>query len=155
MALSTQDFMLAKRRAFNYLRNFTKPKSMLIGQAFFSYLAQFTTKPDIQISEFDVLTNTDVVLANAACKLYAFFLYKPTATACFFKATDNATTCSTDGTQDISIKTAALAKSEIELLFPDGRAMANGVTCQANTTGTGSTGSGANGVKGFAIIGGP
>lgn len=149
MALSTQDIVLAKRRFSHAVAQDAATRLQMT--AFFSWLAQQGGRPDLQVVEFAALTNTDVVMADAACKLYVLVLHKATATATFFKATDHATTCSTDGTQDISLRLAAIARTI--LTFPVGKAFANGITCQGNTTGTGSTGSAANGADGVFLIG--
>lgn len=151
MALSTQDIVLAKRRFFHAVALSTATR--LQATAFFSWLAQQGGKPDLQVVEFGTLTNTDVVIADAACKVYAIILHKTTATATFFKGTDSATTCATDGTQDISLRLAAIQHTM--LFTATGKAFANGLTLQGNTTGTGSTGSAANGADGVVLLGKP
>lgn len=152
MALSTQDIVLAKRRFFHAAAVDAALYQMTI--AFFSWLTQQGNKPDLQVVEFSALTNTDVVLADSPCRLFALFLHKATATASYFKATDHATTCSTDGTQDVSLRMAQI-DTRTAYFWPKGKSFAAGITCQANTTGTGSTGSAANGADGVALIGKP
>lgn len=149
MALSLQDIVLAKRRFFHAVA--LSPATRMQTMALFSFLAQSKGSPQLQVVEFPALSSTDVVIANAACKLYAVVLHKATATATFFKATDHATTCSTDGTQDISLRLAAIQHTV--LITASGKAFTNGITCQGSTTGTGATGSAANGADGVFLIG--
>lgn len=149
MALSTQSNVLAKQRAFHY--NF-KPATQGFLRWLFSWFSQFAGNPDLQVVEFAALTNGNTVLADAACKLYGVFLSKDTATASWFKGADSATTAATDGSAEISQKTSG-AGGEFCLIYPEGLALANGLTVCGNTTATGSTGSGANGPRGFVLIG--
>lgn len=152
MSLSTQTSVLAKRRAGNWITNFSKSFTALaFGQAFWPWMAQFGGGIDLQVVEFAALTNTDVVIANAACHLYAICLQKATATKTVFKGTDNATTCTTNGGQDFSVTLNAIG--DAILFLPKGFACANGFTVQGNTTATGSTGSAANGPAGMVILG--
>lgn len=149
MALSTQDIVLAKRRFFHTVNLDVALKAL--AQALFSFLAQQGGKPDLQVVEFGPLSGTDVVIANVACSLYAIIVHKTTATASYTKGTDHATTCSTDGTQDFSLKIADTKYHGA--FFPRGRACAAGWTMQGNTTGTGSTGSSTNGASGVVLLG--
>lgn len=149
MSLSTQDLVLAKRRFFHAVNLDTATR--LLSMAFFSWIAQQGGKPDLQVVEFGPLSNTDVVIADAANKLYAIILHKLTTTASYTKGTDHATTCSTDGTQDFSLKLADTNTHAV--FFPKGRANANGWTMQGNTTGTGATGSSTNGAYGVVLLG--
>lgn len=151
MSLTTQDPVLARRRFFHAVNLDVGTKEL--GRALFSFLMQqgSPVRPSLQVVEFGPLSSTDVVIADAPCTLYALVLHKTTATASFTKATDHATTCSTDGTQDVSLK---LADTNYHLLaFPRGRAFAAGITMQGNTTGTGGTGSSTNGASGVALLG--
>lgn len=147
--MANQDIVLAKRRFFHAVSLDVATRSL--SMALFSFLAQQGGHPDLSVVEITALTNTDQVIAAVPCTLYAMILHKATATASYTKATDHATTCSTDGTQDVSLK---LADTNYHaLIFPKGRAFANGITMQGNTTGTGSTGSAANGATGVALFG--
>lgn len=151
MSLSTQNAPLAKRRAANWISAFGGPFSQGALKWFWSYIAQFKGSPAMQVVEFEALSNTDQVLANAACTLYLIVLRKTTATATWSKFTDNATTGATNGSQEISIKGATIG--ETVLVYPQPLAMANGLTARGNTTATGNTTSGANGASGFVVIG--
>jgi hypothetical protein len=152
MALSLQSAVLAKRRALNWVTAIGgKPFSQGAMKWFWSFQAQFLGSPDMQIVEFAALSSSEVVIADAACKLYALVLYKATATATYTKATDSATT-SSDADSEIRIKQAGAA-TEAVLIFPQGLAMASGITMQGNTAPSTGTGSGADGGNGFAIVG--
>lgn len=157
MALNTQDPVLAKRRFFHSVVASGSAAAGGDGATykmaieFFSWLMQQGGRPNLQVVEITALTNTDQVIANAACKLYALILKKLTATATFSKGTDHASTCSTDGTQDFSLKMADTYAHQV--WWPRGRACASGWTMQGNTTGTGSSGSGANGAFGVCLLG--
>lgn len=151
MALSTQVAPLAKRRAGNWISGFSKPYLQLAYQQLFSWFAQFAGSPDLQIVEFAALSSTEVVIADAPCKLHALFLMKATATATYTKLTDNATT-SSDTAADIVLKMAG-AGNETLLVYPQGLALANGATMQGNTTADAGTGSAADGANGFAVVG--
>lgn len=149
MALSLQASVLVKRRAFNY---YLKPGVTGLVKWLFEYFSQFKGNPDLQIVPFGALTSGDTVIANVACTLYAIVLTKATATKTFFKLTDNATTASTNGSQDITIPVSGAGNS-IAQIYPDGMPMASGITITGDTTATGNSGSGANGVAGYLIIG--
>lgn len=151
MAISTQDALYAKRRAFSF--PFTKSSSGLLVQALFSYLAQFKQNPDLQFVPFDHLTGSDTVIADAACKLYMLLLKKTTTTAAYFKGSDHASASSSTAPEfELRQNTA----EEDVMIFPDGLALANGLTISSDTTSDGNTGSSAgDGAKGFAIIGAP
>jgi hypothetical protein len=153
MPLSTQVSLLAKRRVMSYA-NSLKPGVNGTLSWLFQYFAQFKGNPDLQFVPMDTLTNGNTVIADAACKVYAIVLTKATATKSWFKGTDNATTSTTDGSQDLGLAISG-ADNSMALIFPDGLAMASGLTVCANTTGTGATGSGANGPAGFVLLGNP
>lgn len=148
MALNTQDIILAKQRFFHAVNLDVATKAL--ARTLFSFLAQQGGKPDMEVIEYGPLSNTDVVIANVACQLLAILIHKTTTTASFTKGTDHATTCSTDGTQDFSLKIADTKYHAV--LFPNGRACASGWTMQGNTTGTGSTGSSTNGAYGVVLL---
>lgn len=151
MALSTQSAVLAKRRALNY--GFRKPFSRRIVKVLFETLAQHKGNPDLEIVEFDNLTDTDVVIADAACKVYAIVLTKESDTAAFFKGSDHASAASDTAAEIVQEMNAD--KDELVLAYPDGWAQGTGFTVHSDTTADGGTTSAAgDGAKGFAIIGG-
>jgi hypothetical protein len=151
MSINTQASVLAKRRAGSWIAGFGKAFAKLILDRWWSYQSQFFGNIDLQVVEFAALSSTDVVLAGFAQTLYAIVLTKATATAAFFKATNNATTCTTNGGQDISIRLNKAA--ECLVLFGAGLTLSTGLTVQGNTTATGATGSAADGPSGFVIFG--
>lgn len=150
MALSTQDPVLAWRRVANAILSMS-PAVQAQMAALKSWLTQQGGNPDLQFVPFDKLTSTETVIADAACKLYAICTSKATATATFTKATDSATT-SSDTAAEVVMKEAG-ASSSNALIYPQGLAMANGITMQGNTTADGGTGSGADGASGFVLLG--
>jgi hypothetical protein len=149
MALSTQNIVLAKRRALNNQAGVT-PGAQAALKALFQYLAQHKGNPDLQVKEFALLDDTERVIADVACRLYALVFYKATATATFSKATDSATTAS-DAASELRFWQNAIGYQVVT--WPDGLAFANGITMQGNTTANGGTSSGANAALGFAILG--
>lgn len=126
---------------------------------FFLHWAANKGNPDLQYinvdgtySSSDGGNNASQVLANAACTLYVVFLKKVGTTESIFKWTDHASTAGTAGTQDGAI--AQTAVGSVLEVYPDGRALANGLTVTENTTRTGSTLTlKANRQDGFVIIG--
>lgn len=153
MALSVQASVLAKRRVFSYA-NGLKPGIVGLLSWLFQYFAQFAGNPDLQFVPMDTLTNGNTVIADAACKVYAIVLTKATATKSWFKGTDSASTSTTDGSQDIGFSISG-AGNAMAFIYPKGMSLANGLTVCANTTGTGASGSGANGPAGFVLLGNP
>jgi hypothetical protein len=159
-AIAPQDFQLAWRRVGNFANGGSTAnpglKSFVVQglQALKSFLATQGSPvlPDLQVVPFDELSDSEVVIAGAACKLYALVLIKDTATATFSKLTDHATT-SSDADADLVI--SQNAADQLLLVYPSGRAFANGITAQGNTAASTGTGSASNGAKGFAIIGNP
>lgn len=151
MAIALQDPVLAWRRVTNAVQSF-KPSTQLLLKAAKSWLVQQGSNPDLQFVPFGLLDDTETIVADAACKLYALVLKKAnTATATFSKATDSATT-SSDASSELRIW-QNVAKSEVVLFANTGIAFANGITMQGNTTAGGGTSSGANAASGFALIG--
>lgn len=157
MALSTQSANIVRQKTYMINRN---PGIFYALKALFLHLAANKGNPDLQIVNVDGgATASDggntaaQVAANAACTLYAVYLKKTGSTATWFKATDNASTPTTNGGADISL-VITTASDEVLLLFPTGHAMANGITYTEDTTATGSTlNLKANRIDGFIILG--
>lgn len=116
----------------------------------FSWLSQQRNNPDLQVVEFDFLTGTDTVIADAACQLYAIVLRKATTTAAYFKGSDSATTSSSTAPE------VELRQNEVSadmMIFPRGLAMASGFTVSSDTTSDGNTGSSAgDGAAGVVLL---
>ena len=152
MALSTQEFTLARQR-FYHAPAALKGGIKNLTMAFWGWLANQKGKPDLQVKEFDYLTGTSTVIADVPCTLYAILLYKNTTVAAWFKGTDNASTgSSTAG--EITLKQAVV--STVPIFFPKGFPMANGFTVLSNTTAAGNTTSAAgDGAAGLVLLAGP
>lgn len=124
------------------------------------YLATFKGNPQLQFVSINGATSASDsgntasnVLCSGACTLYALYLKKTGATACWFKGSNHASTASTDGTQPIA-ETSAVANDEICRVWPNGKALGTGLSITQNTTATGSTLTlNANRFDGFVIIG--
>lgn len=151
MALSTQAQVLVKKKAANFLRNCSGSVGLL-AKAFWMGLNQDNVQADLQIVAFGNLTG-DTVVADAACKIYAIYLKKQnTATDCFFKLVDHATTAA--GTTFAICQEFKIANDEAFLVYPAGITMSNGATLVSSTTDTGGTDStSGDGPNGFVIIG--
>lgn len=123
------------------------------------YIATQGGNPQLQFipingttSSSDGTATASQVLADAACTLYGVYLKKVGSTETIFKASANATTAATDGTQKYAVSKAAAG--DIVLAYPTGDAVAAGLTVTENTTRTGSTLTLlANRFDGFVIIG--
>lgn len=152
MALAVQSSLLAKRRVMSYA-NGLKPGVVGLLSWLFQYFSQFKGNPDLLFVPFDGI-GSNTVIAAEALKLYAIVLTKVTATASYFKGTNNATTAATNGSQDLTLLLSGAGNSTA-LIFPDGLSLDTGLTIIANTTTTGNTSSGANAPSGFALIGNP
>jgi hypothetical protein len=155
MALTLVTPVLAKQSFFKSAVITSGGAILGLATALFSYLMQQGRMPaggpQLQIKSDGPLTDTESVFADVACTILGIAIFKPTATATYFKATDNATTSSDSGSE-IRQKVAG-ANNSLLLAYPKGVAMANGVTCQGNTTATGGTGSGADGPVVTMILG--
>lgn len=150
MAISIVAGVLAWQRASHFPAD---PGVQFQLQTLKSYLAAQKNNPDLQVVEFDHLTDTDVVIADAACKLYAIVWVKSTATAASFKGADSATVAS-DTASPIVMTFNSIGESCA--IFPDGLPMANGFSIHSDTTPDGGTTSAAgDGAKGLVILGSP
>lgn len=123
------------------------------------YLSQDKRNPNLQFVPIDGTVNSSdggntvsQVLANAACTLYGIYLFKSGSTETIFKGTNNASTATTDGTQDLAI--AATVAGDVFEIYPDGRAMSSGLTVTEDTARTTATLTLlANQMSGFVVIG--
>jgi hypothetical protein len=151
MALSLESANLTKQRARAETR---KPKIQAALKMLFSYLAQHKGNPDLQFTAFSALATTSVVIADAACRLYALYVKKPSGstTASFVGITDDDTTASTSSAE---MRLYLPTNNEEILIFPDGIPMTTGVVIGSTTTAAGATGSAAaDQAAGFGIVGG-
>lgn len=152
MALSLESTILTKQRVLAETR---KPDIQALLKAFFSFLSQHKGNPTLQTTFFSALAGTDVVAADAACKLYAWYIKKPSAstTAAYVKGSNSASALDeADDTMHVYLPAA----DEVLLVFPKGIALSAGFTIGSNTTASGSTGSSAaDQPSGFVIVGAP
>lgn len=127
-----------------------------------SYLSQHKRNPDLQFVPFtdaDVTGTDGVVIADAACTVYAFYVIKSgtsgtgTATDAFVKLYDNATNDATAA--DGRVALPLLAANDIEFyISPDGLPMAAGVVATSHTTLPAATDSTAGDAgPGFVLLG--
>lgn len=165
MAISTQSANLVWQKVKNYLTNLnvaSKGANPVTQNAFLAlkqYLAQNKRNPDLQLVPIDGTVNSSdggntvsQILCNGACTLYAIYLFKKGATETIFKATNHASTATTDGTQDIAI--AATVAGDVFEIYPDGRALSTGLTVTEDTARTTATLTlAANQMSGFVILG--
>lgn len=128
-------------------------------KALFLHLAANLSNPDLQLVNIDGTSMSSdggaaqQVVVSSACSIYAIYTKKTGSVANWFKLTDHATTCQTNGTEDFHARTTTAAEERL-YLFPSKFAMANGITIDENTTATGATETlKANRQDGFFILG--
>lgn len=112
--------------------------------------------PDLYFEAFSGLDSADQVISDSACKLYALFVKKPTASTvdAWMKGSDHATVAA--AAADVTAKLVGTAGGgrEYVLVFHDGLKLATGLTLGCHTTVNGNTKSAAaDAATGFAIIG--
>lgn len=152
MALTLENINLVKQRTRWDVR---KPGVSEVFRALWKHM-EAKGNPDLQFVAFDQTSNTDSVIANVACKIYAIFFKKPAAStvAAWLKISDHATTAAASGDVVISLAAAAAALKEGAVVFPDGLDMANGATLASHTAVDGNTDSqDADSAAGFVIVG--
>lgn len=157
MALTTVSANLVRQKTYMINRNAGIFYAL---KALFLHLAANKGNPDLFLKNIDGAVNasdgsntTSQVLVDAACTLYAVYLKKSGSTVTWFKATDHASTATTNGGADITVRLTVSGAEDL-LLFPTGKILANGLTVTENTTATGSTGELlANRIDGFVIVG--
>ena len=156
MALTTESANRVRQKTYATLRNSGVQMEL---KGFFLNLAANKGNIDLQLVNIDGNSMssdggaTQQVVCNGACTLYVIYLKKVGSVANWFKLTDNATTCTTNGGQDLSLRTTTAADEKL-LTWPIGFTMVNGITLDENTTATGATETlKANQQSGFAIIG--
>jgi hypothetical protein len=152
MALSLEALNAVKQRCLAETRKASVQAQL---KALFSYLSQHKGSPQLQFVAFADLAGTDVVIADVACKIYGWYIKKPSAsaTAAFVKASDHATALDeADDTMHVRLPT----NDEVFISFFDGNAMTTGFTIGSNTTasGTGATAA-ADKPNGFVLVGAP
>lgn len=161
MALSLEDANKVRQKALGAIGQSTaglrSPGVMMQLAALFQYLSQHKRNPDLQIVPFD-LAGSDVVLADAACKIYAIVYKKPagSTTNSWFKGSDHATTVAAAADLAFFCIGTGGGNKVYSLVVPDGLTHVNGLSVAAHTTVNGNTDSNAADLgEGFAIIGAP
>lgn len=159
MALTLESANRVRQKTFAFSRN--PGIFYLLKALFLHFAANKSNSIQLQLVNVDGTSMSSdggaaqQVVANVACTLYAIYLITRTTgpTTTWFKLTDNASTCTTNGGEDIHY--AFKAKSEERLyVAPIGHAMSNGITIDENTTATGGTETlKANRLDGFIILG--
>lgn len=151
MALTLVDPLLVKQRALAETR---RPAVQAQLKALFSHVAQHKGNPTLQFVPFAIAA-ADIVIADVACKLYALYYAKPSAstTAAWIKGSDHATVAAAAGDIVLPLTAAASPKPQI-MVFPDGLPLATGLTIASHTAVDGNTDSAtAERGVGFAIVG--
>lgn len=114
--------------------------------------------PDLKIKMFSGLETADVVVSDAACKVYALFIRKPLAstTNAWFKASNHASAAAANGDFTTFLVGTAGGGREYCPTYPDGLPFGTGCTVGCHTTVNGSTKSNAaDAATGFVIVGAP
>ena len=160
MALSLENSNLVKQKVKLSLSGMntgkgTYPIADEVFGAFMKYMATQGGNPDLQLVPFsevqcDDADGTGVV--DVACKVYGVYVRKVSAaTDNYFKIYDSATVDTSASEQIIAIPLLHTTQEAMEL-YPQGVAMANGVTVTQHTTSIGVT-DGSDGGDGFIIVG--
>lgn len=164
MALTVSSANLARQKVYLVIGNGTStlpnsPFNFYALKALFLHLAANKGNPDLFYKNIDGAVNSSdggntvsQILVDAPCTLYAVFLRKRGSTETIFKATNHASTATTDGTQDLAF---ALTAAGTELIvYPDGRAFSTGLTVTEDTARlTATLTLLANRIDGFVIVG--
>ncbi|MET0742950.1 MAG: hypothetical protein ABWY78_06225 [Microvirga sp.] len=114
--------------------------------------------PDLYIEFFSGLSSGEQVISDSACKLYAVYAIKPSAstTTTFLKVADHATAVQAGAALVVPFVGTGGGGQNHCLVFHDGLKMATGVTIGSVTAGDGTTdGAAADVLSGFAIVGAP
>ena len=160
MALSLEAANLVRQKGYAALQGTDNPTAKqklwwTTARAFFDQWVDQgnNTMEFIPYSEANADTDNGTALADAACKVYLFYVNKrgTATTENTTKLFDNATVDTTTTDQALSIQTAASGQ-EAMLIYPTGFSMAVGVTVTQHTTPEGVT-DGSDGGDGFVVIG--
>jgi len=113
---------------------------------------------DLQFVSWGATNAADKVVADVACKLYALFLAKPSASTvdAWFKGSNHATVTAANGDVTVFFVGTSGGGRQYCPVFHDGLPLGTGLTVQTHTTVNGNTKSNAaDSVTGFAIVGAP
>lgn len=114
--------------------------------------------PDLKFKSISGLASADVVVSDAACKLYAWCIKKPSASTvdAWAKISDHASTAGTN--PDVAVKMVGTGGGGRAYcpIWLDGLPLGTGCTVGCHTANNGNTKSAAaDAVTGFAIVGAP
>ena len=160
MALSLEAANLVRQKVYAALQGTDNPTAKqklwwTTARAFFDQWVDQgnNTLQFIPYSEANADADNGTALADAACKVYMFYVNKrgTATTENTTKLFDNATVDTTTTDQTLGIQTAASGQ-EAMLIYPTGFSMAVGVTVTQHTTPEGTT-DGSDGGDGFVVIG--
>ena len=160
MALSLEAANLVRQKVYGALQGGDNPtaKQRLWWTTARTFFDQWvdqgnSTLQFLPYSEADADAANGTALADAACKVYLFYVNKrgTATTENTTKLFDNATVDTTATDQALSLQTAASGQ-EAMMIYPTGFSMAAGVTVTQHTTPEGTT-DGSDGGDGFVVIG--
>lgn len=160
MALSLESANLVRQKVYAALQGTDNPtaKQRLWWTAAREFFNQWVAQgnADLQFlpySEADADANNGTPLADAACKVYMFYVNKrgTATTENTTKLFDNATVDTTTTDQTLGLTTAASGQ-EAMMIYPTGFSHAAGVVVTQHTTPEGVT-DGSDGGDGFVVIG--
>lgn len=112
--------------------------------------------PDLQLVAYSGLNAADKVIADVACKVYAIFITKPTASTvdAWLKGSDHATVAAANGDFVAKLLGAGGGGRQYCPVFHDGLLMGTGFTLGSHTTVSANTKSAAaDAPTGFVIVG--
>lgn len=154
MALVLENANLVRQKTFPDSR---KPGVAESLRSFWKHMEQLSN-PDLKIKMFSGLETADVVVSDAACKVYAIFMKKPTAstTNAWFKGSNHASAAAANGDFTTLLVGTNGGGREYCPVYHDGLPMGTGFTVGCHTTVNGNTKSNAaDAATGFVIVGAP
>lgn len=152
MALSLEGVLVVKQKSRFDSRKAGVTESLRALWAYLPYLGN----PDLQLVAYSGLETADAVIADAACKVHAIYVKKPTASTvdAWLKGSDHASAAAANG--DVVVKLIGTGGGGREYcpVFADGLPMGTGFTLGSHTTVNGAVKSAAaDAATGFVIIG--
>lgn len=154
MALTLENINLVRQRTFPDSR---WPGVATTLTALWKHMQQLSN-PDLKIKFISGLDSADVVVSDSACKLYAVFMKKPTAstTDAWAKGSNHATVAAANGDFVTYLRGTSGGGREYCPIYADGLPLGTGFTVGSHTTVNGNTKSAAaDAWTGFAIVGAP
>lgn len=151
-ALSLESNLLVKQKTRADSRRSSVTENLRALWAYMAYLGN----PDLQIVFYSGLETADVVVADAACKLHALYMKKPSAstTNAWLKGSNHASAAAAAGDIVHFLVGTGGGGREYCPTYGDGLPFGTGLTIGCHTTNNGNTKSNvADAATGFAIIG--